>query len=114
MANSKSGQQDTTSSALVLDLLQQSISIKKDKDEIENSGSEYWVVNLPEFAQRDCWDLYMTHNESTVSAIDPTSKHSKDGFFVGRLNLQKLGSKGHRLRKRGKLNMVYIPKLEQC
>lgn len=56
----------------------------------------------------------MTHNESTVSAIDPTSKHSKDGFFVGRLNLQKLGSKGHRLRKRGKLNMVYIPKLEQC
>ncbi|KAK1763958.1 hypothetical protein QBC33DRAFT_210795 [Phialemonium atrogriseum] len=96
--------------ALVLRLSQQSVKIEKVADiASKSSGDEYWSFELPPKKGTDCWDLYISRDETKVRAIKPTQSSNED-FFIGRLSLQKLGTWDQILRRRGKLDKVYIAK----
>ena len=52
----------------------------------------------------------MAVDETKIEAIGPAANVPEGVFYMGRLNLQKLGLRDRILRRKGKLNRVYIAK----
>lgn len=97
---------------LVLNLAKKSaITIKNDHNALEPK-EDHWAFNIPAVpgVGEDCWDLFVVEEDgrhSSVKAISPQAP-SKEGYFIGKLNLQQLGYWDRRKRREGKLAKACI------
>lgn len=73
--------------------------------------TEFWEIEIPDRSniKPDCWDLFMNKDGTYVRAESPDYR-PVDEYFLGSLNLQKLGYRHRRQRQKGNLAHVYIYK----
>jgi len=69
----------------------------------------YWRIELPPARQQDCWDIFIDDDEKEIWASMP-DEELRNGYLIGRLNLQRLSMKDHLLRRCGKLSTIYVMK----
>lgn len=74
----------------------------------------YLVFDIPsaEDRRRDCWDLFTNDQETDWWAVNADSE-AAEGYFIGRLNLERLGIKNRFFRRNETLKTVYIAKPER-
>ncbi len=65
-----------------------------------------------EARRRDCWDLFTNDQETDWWAVSADNE-SAEGYYIGRLNLERLGIKNRFFRRIETLNTVYIAKPEK-